>query len=309
MFTEVRRLHAAAWDACLSPPSGLMDTRADDPDWDLLRAAQDEATTSALALQNSATEGGVWLDAWAWRETVATTRRALEQAAKRAVEANLRLCVHVAGQHRRSKLSLQDRVQHATMGCLRAVRGFDPTRGFKFSTYATTWMNESLQRAEQNTADTIRLPVHVHETRRVVWAAQRAAEARGEVLSIADLAARTNRPEEAVRRVLDLPFTVSVDSDPERRSTMERAADLGASHPDDDIDAARYGTALHAAVERLTPQVAGIVRERFGFNGDAPPETLSVIGQRLNLSRERIRQLEAKGVRRLRVLVPAMMRA
>lgn len=309
LFRCIRSAHTDAWLACLAAP-GVTDSRAEDPEWRLLLAAQRAATAHAISAQRGAQTGDDVLDAWMLREDVGTTKRRLEVLVDRAVQANLRLCTHIAAtKFRRSRLPLEDRLQAAAMGCLRAVRGFDPERGWRFSTYATPWIEHYIQRAAHDTADTIRVPVHMHETRERVAKALTRAQAQQEVPSIAALATASGRPASAVRQALTVPVVVSADAPFDRdrdAKLLDRVAD-DARAADEALDAHRRAAAVAEGIATLPPRLAAIVRARYLPAGDA--ETLAEIGARLSLSRERVRQLAAEGVRMLQVVVPKNMSA
>lgn len=285
----------------------------DDPEWCALRAVQVISIANALTIEATATDGAKVLDAWILRHDVTDTRRTLERLVDRALKANLRLATHLAARYHRSALMLSDRVQAAAMGVLRAIRDFDPERGLKFSTYATSWIEHAIQRADMDTAATIRVPVHMQETRRkVAKAARRHEEETGGTISLPALVAATGRREEAVRQALRLPYCVSADSSPfatahdrdDDRRVLDSIAD-DAPSVEDLIDERERVAALAAGIDRLPARTAAIIRAR--YPGEGNPEDLSVIGARMGLSRERIRQLAAEGVRTLQVVVPRMM--
>lgn len=312
LFTDIRAAHYAAWAACLAAP-GAVDGREHDPEWYALRAAQDAAVTHAAHAERTATDGAEVLDAWILRHDVTDTRRTLERLVDRALKANLRLATHLAARYHRSILMLGDRVQAAAMGVLRAIRDFDPARNLKFSTYATSWIEHYIQRADMDTSATIRVPVHMQETRRkVAKAARRHEEETGGAISLPALVAATGRKEEAVRQALRLPYCVSADSSPfakahdrdDDRRVLDSIAD-DAPSVEDLIDERERVAVLAAGINRLPARTADIVRAR--YLGEDGPEDLSVIGARMGLSRERIRQLAADGVRTLQVVVPRMM--
>lgn len=235
---------------------------------------------------------------------VVSSIEAYEKARDQLVTANLRLAMSVAYGYRYRGLPLEDLIQDANLGLMRAAEKFDFRRGYKFSTYATNWIRQSVLRALADTLRLIRVPVHMVEKFNAMHRARRELEyGRERAVTIDEIAQRLSMSPEAVRRI--------VGWDSEVLSLEECGHDGQPGTPDPlsivDADADPYGVASRQSLSRLIERMLGDCKEkerdvlvqRYGLDG-MDGMTLEEVGKKLDVTRERIRQIEAKALTRLR---------
>lgn len=307
----------------LSPQQSTASTiaalRIRDLDWFALRAAQAH-TLGALAasINNPRASATTIARATDARRAVLSAAAHLERLVDRMTRANLRLVLTVASKERPG-LPFADLVQEGSTGLVKAIRRFDPSRGWRFSTFAVHWIRANIGRANDNTAETIRRPVHIITVTPTALRAQATLrETLGRAPTIAEVAKVIKRNTETTAAALDPTRVLSTETPLRGGDHGEATSTLGDIIPDpapqdwtgDEVSIEEHAI-IRAGVARLSEREQGIIRRRFGLVADGSttkPEKLIEIGDDLGMSRERVRQIEATAIRTLRYSIPPIRR-
>ena len=263
------------------------------------------ATTDALQLFLNEMARYPLLTAAQEVELAKKIERGDREAKERMINSNLRLVVSLAKKYQGHGLSLLDLIQEGIIGLIRAVEKFDHRKGFKFSTYATWWIRQAVQRGVANKARTIRMPVHIVDREQKLARAERELLTKlGRAPTEDELAKQAKLPLKQVLEVRNAARAVTSIDKPVGAEGDTKLGDLMPGHespPDEELTISLRQDAVRRAVAKLPERERDIVKMRFGLNGDPDPQSLEQIGKRLGMTRERVRQIETQALARLSV--------
>ena len=297
LYEQLEERRVAVTDDCRKPEA------ADTDDTTYVNGDLVHATTDALQLFLNEAGRYTLLTAAEEVELAKRIERGDKAAKDRMINSNLRLVVSIAKKYQGHGLSLLDLIQEGIIGLIRAVEKFDWRRGYKFSTYATWWIRQAVQRGVANKSRTIRIPVHIVEREQKLARAERELTALLERQPTdEELSARSKlslkqikEVRSAARAVTSLDRPVGEEGDATLVDIMAGTSEA----PEEEVHVSLAEEVLHKAVAELPEREREVLRLRYGLNGDGDPKSLEEIGRRLGVTRERVRQIESAALQRL----------
>jgi RNA polymerase primary sigma factor len=279
----------------------------DDEGDDAPAAAKAEPTQDPLKLYVRAIGDGPLLTAAEERELARRKDDGDAWAKKKLIESNLRLVMSITRNYTKAGVPLLDLIQEGNLGLIRAVEKFDYKMGYKLSTYATWWIRQAVTRALADQGRTIRLPVHVaDQVRRLMRARRQLAQKLNREPTQEELAKESGFTPQRVQELLDLvedPVSLETPVGDGESMYADLIEDVNSDRPDDTTAEKLRRTELAEALQRLNPRMRRVLALRFGLDGEAP-QTLEEVGAGLGITRERVRQLESRALRELRIVAP-----
>jgi RNA polymerase primary sigma factor len=293
----------------LLPPLDELEDDEEEPENAVLSEDERLQTSDPLKLYVRQIGDGRLLTAQEERELARRKDLGDEAAKRRLIECNLRLVMSITRNYTKAGVPLLDLIQEGNLGLIRAVEKFDYKMGYKLSTYATWWIRQAVTRALADQGRTIRLPVHVAEqVRRVQRSRRQLAQKLNRDPSVEEIAKDSGFTVERVNELFDLvedPVSLETPVGDGESMVADLIEDEKSESPDGATAEHARSAELQAAIDRLNPRMKHVVLRRFGLDGK-PPQTLEEVGAELGITRERVRQLETRALRELRIVAPGL---